>query len=60
MDKKLTSYDDCMETMRELIATWERLRPEEELVFLVLPKKDEKARERQLGHICQMLLKEKY
>ena len=59
-DKKQNEYDTCMKMMRELIRAWEKMRPEEELVVMVLPKYDQKAREMQIHQISAMLLQEKW
>ena len=44
--------------MAELIRRWEKMRPEEELVIMVLSKHDQKAREAQIAQITRMLRRE--
>lgn len=56
----LEMYEDCVKKIRELIHAWEQMRPEEELVVMVLPKYDKKARKEQLEGISKMLLNEKW
>ena len=59
MEKKSKDdYTHCMELMRELIGEWEKMRPNEEVVIMVLPKHNQKARRERLEEISRMLLKE--
>ena len=60
MDKASKEYEECAEMMLELIRKWDQMRPEEELVVMVLPKYDQKARREQLEGICRMILDEKW
>ena len=59
-NETLGMYEDCVKKIRELICEWEKMRPEEELVVMVLPKYDQKAREEQLEGIRKILLNEKW
>lgn len=60
VDKTESQYDKCMNEIRELINAWEIIRPEEELIVMVLPKYDQKGREERLKEICKMILEEKW
>ena len=51
-------YDACTREIAELIRRWEKMRPEEELVIMVLSKHDQKAREAQIEQITRMLRRE--
>ena len=60
VDKKESQYDNCMNKIRELINAWEIIRPDEELIVMVLPKYDQKGREERLKEICKMIVEEKW
>jgi len=51
-------YDKCIEAIDKLIVDWDKMRSDEELVVLVLPKNDRTARKDRLQEICNMLLNE--
>ncbi len=61
MEKKSRdNYAHCMALVHKLIGEWEKMRPDEELVIMVLPKCDQKARRERLEEISRMLLKEEW
>ena len=60
VDKKESQYDNCMNKIRELINAWEIIRPDEELIVMVLPKYNQKGREERLKEICKMIVEEKW
>ena len=61
MEKKSgDDYGRCMALAHKLIGEWEKMRPDEELVIMVLPKCDQKARRERLEEISRMLLKEEW
>lgn len=51
-------YEACLKVISDLIKKWEQMRPDEELVVMVLPKYDAHARRRYLNEITGMLLRE--
>lgn len=59
-NETLEMYDNCVKKIKELICEWDKMRPEEELVVMVLPKHDQKARKEQIEGISRMLLNEKW
>lgn len=59
-EKNQDGYEHCLEMIHELIKAWERMRPEEELIVMVLPKYDRKGREERLKEICKMIVEEKW
>ena len=59
-DKEQKEYDQCMEMIHKLIGKWEKMRPDEELVVMVLPKYDLKKREERMHQIYGMLLREQW
>lgn len=59
-NSELEGYERCKNMIHELIAQWERIRPEEELVVIVLPKYDQMEREKRLRLISEALLKERW
>lgn len=60
MDKTGKEYEECAGMMSELIRKWEKIRSDEELVVMILPKYNQKAREEQIHQISAMLLREKW
>ena len=59
-EEKQNAYDRCVHEIRRAIAEWEKIRPEDELVVMVLPKYDPEARKERLKEICRMLLEERW
>lgn len=53
-------YDECMEMVHLLMRKWEKIRPDEELVVMALPKCDRKTREKCMNQIHEMLLREEW
>ena len=53
-------YDECMEMVHLLMRKWEKIRPDEELVVMTLPKCDRKAREKCIYQIYEMFLREEW
>ena len=51
-------YEDCVKAISDLIKRWELMRPDEELVVMVLPKYDRSARREYINKIIGMLLRE--
>lgn len=58
--KNKDTYTHCVELMRELINEWEKIRPDEEVVIMVLPKYNQKARRDRLEEISRMVLREEW
>ena len=59
-EKHETEYRRCVEMMRELVKTWEKIRPDEELLVLILPKWDQNARMEMLERMGQIIMNEKW
>lgn len=57
---KEKEYEECMKMIHELMEKWEKIRPSEELLVMILPKYEQEQRKKRMEQVCEMILKEKW
>lgn len=60
MEIEQKEYEECMKMIHELMEKWEKIRPEEELVVMILPKYEQEQRKKRMEQVWEMVLKEKW